>query len=253
MYANLERRQSLPIARIVEANQMLQQANRRKDEFLAVLAHELRNPLAPIRQALLLLDQEALPEPARRAADVIGRQVHHLTRLVEDLFELSATASGQVALRRERVTLESVVRAGIEAAAPAVETARHELIVTLSGETVWLHVDPTRLVQVVANLLDNSAKYTPAGGRIVVDARRADAQATIRVLDNGTGIPAGDLPTLFDMFRRAGGDDGSPRGLGVGLWLARRLVELHGGTIEAISPGAGKGAEFVVRLPLALG
>jgi PAS domain S-box-containing protein len=227
------------------------EADRRKDEFLAVLSHELRNPLAPIRYALPLLQRERLGEDANRAVEVIDRQVHHLTRLVDDLLDVSRITRGKIELRREFVTLGAIVTAAVEAASPAIASARHSLKLAVAEEPIWLSADPGRLAQVVTNLLNNAAKYTPRGGEITLEARRGDGHAIVRVRDTGIGIPEEALPTLFEMFRQVNNPDASQGGLGIGLALSKRLVEMHAGTIEACSAGIGHGAEFVVRLPVA--
>jgi len=233
------------------AEDALRESDRRKDEFIAVLSHELRNPLAPIRYALPLVQRDPLSPTAARAAEVIDRQVEHLTRLVDDLLDVSRISRDKIELRRETVTLADVVAAGADASSPAIHAARHTLRLDLPAEPVWLHADPARLSQVVTNLLNNSARYTPRGGEIVVAARQEGEQAVIRVRDNGIGIPGEALPTIFDMFRQVNRPDSSQGGLGIGLALVKRLVEMHGGTVEARSEGMGRGAEFVVRLAVA--
>ena len=234
-----------------EANVRLEEADRRKDEFIAVLSHELRNPLAPIRYAMPLLERERLTEPAGRAVAVINRQVDHLARLVDDLLDVSRITRGTIDLQREDVTLASILTPAIEAASPALATARHTLKIAVAEEPVWLHADAARLTQVVTNLLNNSAKFTPRGGGITLEAGPEDGQAVIRVRDSGMGIPADALPTIFEMFHQVNGPDRSQGGLGIGLALVKRLVEMHGGRIEVHSEGVGHGAEFVVRLPVA--
>jgi len=232
-----------------EANDRLADADRRKDEFIAILSHELRNPLAPIRYAVPVLQSEQLGDAGGRALAVIDRQVKHLTRLVEDLLDVARITNGKIELRREQVTLRSVVTAALEAAAPAMASVRHTLQVNVVDDGIWLHADAARLTQVLTNLLENSAKYTPSGGQISVEAGLEDEWAVVRVRDTGIGIPADAVPRVFDMFRQVSRSHGSPAGLGIGLAVARRLVQMHGGTIEARSDGPGTGAEFVVRLP----
>ncbi len=233
-----------------EAEKKLQEADRRKNEFIAVLSHELRNPLAPMKYALPLLERESLGDGGTRAVRVIGRQLDHLARLVDDLLDVSRITRDKIELRRDRVTLGSIVSAAMEAASPAIAAARHTATLKVSPDAVWLNADPARLTQVVTNLLNNSAKFTPSGGQICVAAGREGGQAVIRVRDTGVGIPSDALPTVFDMFRQVH-HTGTQGGLGIGLALARRLVEMHQGTIEASSAGEGQGSEFVVRLPLA--
>ena len=234
-----------------KGEERLKESNRRKDEFLAMLSHELRNPLAPIRYALPLLRREPLPESAARAVSVIERQLNQLTRLVDDLLDMSRVMRGSIELRREHVALGRIVSTAVETSAPAIAAAGHTVNVTVADEPIWLHADPARLAQVVTNLLDNSSKYTPAGGRITVTAAREGDDGVLRIRDNGIGIPPDALPTLFDMFYQVNRGDEAPAGLGIGLALARQLVEMHGGSIAAHSEGAGCGAEFVLRLPVA--
>ena len=233
-----------------EANARLAEADRRKDEFIAILSHELRNPLAPIRYALPLLEREQLSDSAGRAAAVITRQVGHLTRLIDDLLDVSRITSGKIDLRREDVTLDSILTAATEAASPAIVAGQHTLTTKVPDEPVWIHADPERIAQAITNLLNNSAKYTPGGGQIRLEAEHEDGQAVIRVRDNGIGIEREALPTLFEMFRQLSRADRPQGGLGIGLAFAKRLVEMHGGSVEVRSPGIGQGAEFVVRLPV---
>jgi signal transduction histidine kinase/ActR/RegA family two-component response regulator len=233
------------------ANTQLADADHRKDEFIAILSHELRNPLAPIRYALPILQRDHLTEAAERAVRVIDRQVDHLTRLVDDLLDVSRITRGMIELRKEHVTLGSVVNAAVEAASPGITAARHTLELAVSDEPVWLYADAARIAQVITNLLNNSAKYTPRGGRISLFAAVEDGRAVVRVRDTGIGIPAPAIATVFDMFRQVSRPDRSQGGLGIGLALARRLVEMHGGTIEAHSDGLGRGSVFTVRLPVA--
>ena len=233
-------------------NDRLVESDRRKDEFIAVLSHELRNPLAPIRYALPLLSEERLGEGGTRAVAVIDRQVAHLTRLVDDLLDVSRITAGKIELRPERVTLSAVLSAAVEAASPAIAVAQHSLEVSIPDAPIWLSVDAARVSQAVTNLLNNSAKYTPKGGRIRLVATADEGHAVIRVLDNGVGIAADNLPAVFEMFHQGSGGRRSQGGLGVGLALTKRLVELQGGTVEAHSAGEKKGAEFMIRLPLAV-
>jgi len=234
-----------------EANAALAAADRRKNEFIAVLSHELRNPLAPIRFALPLLHAQPLDEAGHRSLAVVARQTDHLARLVDDLLEVSRITSGRIELRREHVSLASVLMAAADAASPSITERRHTLKTTILDDTLWLHADPPRLAQVVTNLLDNSAKYTPPGGEIGLEAWRENGDAVVRVSDNGIGIPTDSLPCVFEMFRQVERPDKPQGGLGIGLAVSKRLVEMHGGTIEAHSPGIGQGSQVVVRLPLA--
>jgi len=233
----------------------LADADRRKDEFLAMLAHELRNPLAPVRTGLEVLRMKAGADPeVDRLAEMMGRQVGQIVRLVDDLLDVARITRGTVVLRRERVELGAVVRQAVEAGRPLVEARRHALTVTPAAEPVYVDGDPARLAQVVGNLLNNAAKYTDEGGRVWLETRRDGAEAVVSVRDTGAGIAADVLPRVFDLFTQADRTlDRSQGGLGVGLTLVRRLVELHGGTVAAASPGPGRGSEFVVRLPLASG
>ncbi len=232
-------------------NAELSEADRRKDEFLAVLAHELRNPLAPIRNAVHYLGLKASPDPAlRNARDIIDRQVRHLVRLVDDLLDISRISSGKIGLQKERVSLALIVTNAVEASRPAIESENHQLTVTLPAEPVYLEADLTRLAQVLQNLLNNAAKYTPPGGRIGLHAEFDGHSVAIRVVDSGIGIPREMLPRVFDLFTQVDRSiERSSGGLGIGLTLVQRLVELHGGTVEARSEGPDKGSEFIVRLP----
>jgi signal transduction histidine kinase/ActR/RegA family two-component response regulator len=235
-----------------KANAALAEADRRKDEFIAVLSHELRNPLAPIRYAMPLLAEEPLGERGKRAISVIERQVAHVVRLVDDLLDVSRIATGKIELRRDLFTLGSIVSTAVEAASPAIAAARHSLDIALPDDPIWLQVDPARISQAMTNLLNNSAKYTAQGGRIRIEAAADEENVTIRVIDNGIGLEREALTTVFAMFRQAGDRNGSEGGLGIGLTLAKQLVEMHGGSIEAHSEGKGRGAEFTIRLPRAV-
>jgi PAS domain S-box-containing protein len=229
----------------------LREANRRKDEFIATLAHELRNPLAPIMNGLQLLDMiGSQGESAVKTRSMIGRQARHLVRLVDDLLDVSRINEGKIDLRNEEIDLRSVVANALETLLPALEAARHTLDLNISPDPIVLRGDSVRLAQVIGNLLNNAIKYTDAGGNITVSASRQGAFAVVSVRDNGIGISADLLPRIFDMFVQ--GDSLLSRassGLGIGLTLAQKLVELHGGTIAASSDGVGRGSEFIVRLP----
>jgi PAS domain S-box-containing protein len=230
----------------------LAEADRRKDEFLAMLAHELRNPLSPIRSAVEVMQQLGLADPTLRwAHDVVQRQVLHLSRLVDDLLDVSRINRDLIRLQRRPVELAEVVGQAVETVRPLLDGRQHRLTVALPPEKLWLEADPTRLVQVFTNLLHNAAKYTEPGGRVTVTAERAGPEALVRVRDTGVGIAPGLLPHIFDPFTQA--DHSLARsggGLGVGLTLVRRLVQMHGGAVEAFSAGPGQGSEFTVRLPL---
>ena len=233
--------------------EQLAEMDRRKDEFLATLAHELRNPLAPIRNSLQILRLSGGSGPiAERVHEMMERQVCHMVRLVDDLLEVSRITRGKIELRKERVELLAVIQSAVETSRPLIEEARHRLAVTLPPEPLALEADPVRLAQVIANLLNNAAKYTEEGGQIWLTARREADEAVVSVRDTGLGIPADMLPRVFDMFAQVDRTlKRSQGGLGIGLTLARTLVEMHGGRLEARSDGPGQGSEFTVRLPLA--
>jgi PAS domain S-box-containing protein len=228
------------------------EADRRKDEFLATLAHELRNPLAPIQNAIQVMRRHDLAEPQLAwARDVVARQAQQMTRLVDDLLDVSRISRGKVQLRKERVPLATLVEHAVETAQPLIEERRHRLTLALPATPVWLEVDATRMEQVLANLLNNAAKYTEVGGQIHLSAATEPGTVTIRVRDTGVGIPAEQLHDVFNLFVQIdGGREGAMGGLGIGLSLVRRLVEMHGGTVSAHSAGRFKGSEFVVRLPV---
>jgi signal transduction histidine kinase len=232
-------------------NEELSQADRRKDEFLATLAHELRNPLAPIRTAAEILKRDDLPpNAAGTARDIIERQARHLSRMVDDLLEVGRITRGELQLRKESVELAAAVRWAVEAVQPALDAAGVTLAVELPATPLYLEADPTRIVQILTNLLGNAAKFTPRGGHAWLSGRREASWIEIRVRDNGIGIEARQLPRLFEMFSQATPALERARGgLGIGLALVRGLVERHGGSVEAKSEGAGRGAEFIVRLP----
>lgn len=227
-------------------------ADRRKDEFLAMLAHELRNPLAPVRNALEIVRTEGIDaEVATKAFEAIDRQVNHMVRLVDDLLDLSRLMRGKIQLRPERLLLRDVIERGIETAGPLIDSHGHELVVSVPKTPVYVFADPVRLDQVISNLLNNAAKYTERGGVIRLCVKTRDQYAVIKVRDTGIGIDPKLLPQLFDLFRQAESTvDRSQGGLGIGLTLVRSLVEMHGGKVEARSDGLGTGAEFVVRLPV---
>ncbi len=235
------------------AGEKLREADRRKDEFLATLAHELRNPLAPIRTGLHLLHiSPPGSEPAAQARAMMERQLNHQIRLVDDLLEVSRISTGKIELRRSRLELAAAVLSAVETVRPMMEAAHHRLDISLPPEPVMLEGDFVRLAQVVANLLSNAAKYTDPGGRVALSVRREQGEAVVSVTDSGVGIAPEQLPQVFDMFSQAEGTRYRAQGgLGIGLALARRLAELHGGRVEARSEGAGKGSEFRVYLPLA--
>ncbi len=230
----------------------LQEADRRRTEFLAMLAHELRNPLAPVRNALHLIREGNLStEQMTWATGLMERQISHLTRLIDDLLDVSRITSGKVRLQREAIDLRSAINNAVEAADPLLQARAHRLSVNLPEEAIWLFGDAARLQQVIGNLLTNAFKYTEKGGEILVDAIQDDREVTLRVVDSGMGITSELLPQIFELFIQ--GDqtiDRSQGGLGIGLTLVRQLVEMHSGRVEAHSEGVGKGSEFVIRLPI---
>jgi PAS domain S-box-containing protein len=232
------------------ANQQLLGAARRKDEFLAVLAHELRNPLAPIANAVELLNLRGAQEPSLKSArEVIARQVRHMVRLIDDLLDVGRITTGKLELRRERVELATVVAQALETSRPHLRG--HEFTVSLPAQPVWVEADPVRLAQVLSNLLNNACKYTPAGGQIRLSAERSGARVALKVRDSGIGIASEQMPALFNMFSQAAPALGrAPGGLGIGLALSRTLMEMQDGSIEARSDGPGHGSEFIVTLPV---
>jgi signal transduction histidine kinase len=233
------------------ARNALQLADRKKDEFLATLAHELRNPLAPIRQSAALAAHPATtPEQLRWSLAVIERQTAHMARLLDDLLDVSRITRGRLEVRRTRVALRSVLEAAVETARPAIDAGKHTLTVTQPDEPVEFDVDALRIAQVLANLLTNAAKYTGGPGTIRVAAGREGDDVAIRVADTGIGIAPEDLPRIFEMFAQVKPTlDRKEGGLGIGLALSKALVQMHGGTLEGRSEGVGKGSEFTVRLP----
>jgi PAS domain S-box-containing protein len=238
-------------ARLVEN---LRDADKRKDEFLATLAHELRNPLAPLRNGLQILKRVGnAPGPVEQARGMMDRQLGHMIRLIDDLMDLSRISRGKITLRKERVELGKVVTQAVETSRPLFEENDHALTIQVPPRPICVDADVTRLAQVFANLLNNAAKYTERGGRILLSVERLEASAVVRVQDTGVGIPAHMLPQLFEMFTQVDRSlERSRGGLGIGLSLVKQLVEMHGGSVEAHSEGHGLGSEFVVRLPVVL-
>ena len=226
-------------------------ADRRKDEFLATLAHELRNPLAPIRQAALISKAPTATDAQKRwSHDVIDRQVQHMSLLLDDLLDISRVTRGTLALRMQSTELATVIESAVETARPTIDTKRHVLSVDIPAEPVHFTADPLRVAQVLSNLLTNAAKYTDPEGEIRITACCVGEDVVICVVDSGIGISAAALPRVFNMFSQVHSNtDRSEGGLGIGLSLAKGLIELHGGTIEASSAGLGCGSEFTVRLP----
>jgi signal transduction histidine kinase len=239
-------------AELRQAEIALRDTDRRKDEFIATLAHELRNPLAPIRQAALISKAPAATEAQKRwSHDVIDRQVHFMSLLLDDLLDISRVTRGTLVLRMQPTELAAAVDVAIETARPLIDAKRHVLSVNLPHEPVQFTADPLRLAQILSNLLTNAAKYTDPEGQIRISASCDADQLTIRIADSGVGIGAENLPRIFDMFSQLHPTmDHSEGGLGIGLALAKGLVKLHGGTIEADSAGLGHGSEFTVRLPV---
>jgi len=232
----------------------LEQSSRRMNEFLAMLAHELRNPLAPIRNAVTIMQLEPLSSPVlRNCRDVIDRQLTHVTRLVDDLLDVGRLSTGKITLRKELLRVPDIVARSIEIARPLITARRHAFEAQQPDEPLYVNGDATRLSQVLQNVLVNAAKYTPEGGRIRLRVEADDAFVHIVVSDNGRGIAPENLQKIFQLFMQAdsGTSAAAESGLGIGLTLARSLTEMHGGTIEASSPGLGQGSTFVVRLPLA--
>ena len=230
----------------------LREADRRKDEFLAMLAHELRNPLAPIRNAVEILRISPDRPVRERARELIGRQVQHMSRLVDDLLEVSRITQRKVVLQRSVVKLASILETAVEVVRPAFEAQDQTLVVSVPEGDIWLDVDAVRLSQVVGNLLHNATKFTPVGGRIALEVALGGEVLEISVTDDGMGIAPEVLPTVFDLFSQADRSlERSQGGLGIGLSLVKGLVEMHGGTVEAKSAGAGKGSRFTIRLPFA--
>ncbi len=254
-HEELEQRVQERTSALEDANAALQDADRRKDEFLAMLAHELRNPLAPIRNGLYILRLPNADNLTRsRVIQMMEQEVRHLTRLVDDLLDVSRITRGKIQLHKEVLDIASAVSRTIENVRPLVEAQRLELAVRLPPEPVYLETDPTRLEQVLWNLLNNAIKYTEPGGRITLAVERDDRRVLVRVRDTGVGIVPELLPRIFDLFTQ--GDQSLARsqgGLGIGLTLVRRLVQMMGGSVMAHSEGPGKGSEFQVRLPALAG
>jgi signal transduction histidine kinase/ActR/RegA family two-component response regulator len=229
----------------------LRAADRRKDEFIALLAHELRNPLAPISSGIEILKRRDLdPGVAERVTMTMSRQAAQLVRLIDDLLDVSRISSGRLQLKKSRVKLPDIVRDAVAAVRPLIERSRHQLTLEVPHETIMLDADAARLTQVLANLLNNAARYTPSGGKVSIAVKRDGDAVTVSVKDTGYGIPDNALPHVFEMFYQ-GADPRSATqtGLGIGLALAKSLVEMHGGTIEAASAGVDRGSEFTLRLP----
>ncbi len=236
------------------AENVLRDADRSKNEFLATLAHELRNPLAPIRNAVAILHLQVPPAPEMQwALSVIERQMQQMTRLIDDLLDIARITCNRMELRTERIDLNEVLRSAVETSRPLIEACGQNLAIAMPSEPVALYGDSTRLAQVFSNLLNNAAKYSERGGQIWLHAERQGSDLVVSVRDTGIGIPAEMLPRIFEMFSQVDHSrDRSRGGLGIGLMLVKRLVEMHGGTITVASEGPGMGSEFIIRLPAAL-
>jgi two-component system, sensor histidine kinase len=237
------------VAQLLEERE---RAVRMRDEFLAMLAHELRNPLAPMRNAVFILNQIDVQDPMLlRMRDILDRQLFHITRMVDDLLDVARLERGKVELQKSRVDFSAVVTAAVESCQPAAKAKGHSICLQLSGSDLPVEADPVRLEQVVSNLINNAAKYSPKPGVIRVQTARDDGHALVSVSDDGMGFEPGTGESLFTLFAQAQPTlDRAAGGLGIGLTIARRLVELHGGSVSASSPGPNRGATFVVRLPL---
>lgn len=231
----------------------LKEADRRKDEFLATLAHELRNPLAPIRSGLEIIQrfENGVPAPVKKSLDIIERQTNQLVRLVDDLIDISRITQGKIKLRKERIELKNPIDMAIETCRDTLESNNHQFAVTMPGEPLYIDADPTRVSQIVLNVLNNAAKYTLPGGRISLSVSQENGDALVSVRDSGIGIPKEMLPRVFDLFHQLETvADQARSGLGIGLSVAKELTEMHGGTITAKSEGEGNGSEFIIRFPL---
>jgi len=242
------------VAERARAEQALKEADRHKDEFLAMLAHELRNPLAPILSAVQLMRLKPMPDPQlSRSRDVIERQLSHLTRLVDDLLDVARITRGRINLSPEPIELGTLIARAVEIVQPLIQERGHQFTSEIPDGTLQVNADPLRLTQALGNVLGNAAKYTERGGRITLTVCRQGTDVEIRVRDNGIGIPAEVLPRIFDLFAQLDRRSDHPHsGLGIGLALVRRLLQMHDGSISAYSEGTGRGSEFVIRLPLLL-
>lgn len=230
----------------------LRAADRRKNDFIAMLGHELRNPIMALRAGLQLLERQS---DKNRKADIQARmevQAHHLSRLIEDLLDVARIDQGKISLQRERVSLQSVIESAVDTSRPKIEAGAHDLTVALPSQPLWLEGDFTRLSQVVSNLLTNAAKYTPSEGQIRISADVVQDEVRIDIADNGVGVPHDMQGRIFDLFTQSKGpDDRSREGLGIGLALVKQLVEMHDGAVELASDGPGQGSCFTLRFPLA--
>jgi signal transduction histidine kinase/CheY-like chemotaxis protein len=246
------RRRAEAALRSIEAQaRKLAEADARKNEFLAMLGHELRNPLAPIRNAVKIMKQRGSDDPDMCwARDVVDHQVRHLGQLVDDLLEISRVTSGKVRLQKEAVDVATIVAFAVETSRPTIEAQHHRLSISLPSDPIYVDADSIRMAQVLSNLLNNAAKYTQSGGQIRLSAAADGDEVLFRIRDNGIGIPPEMLSRIFDLFTQVDRSlDHSQGGLGLGLTLVRSLIEMHGGTVQAWSEGLGRGSEFIVRLP----
>jgi signal transduction histidine kinase len=235
----------------LRAERALKEADRHKDEFLAMLAHELRNPLAPILNALRLMRMAPSETQMQWSGEVIERQVRYLTRLVDDLLDVSRITRGKITLAREPIELAALIARSVETVQPVIEERGHELLISVVDGALRISADPVRLVQAIGNVLGNAAKYTDRGGSIRLTAQSHGDHIEVGIRDNGIGIPADRMPQIFNLFTQLDrGAEHPQSGLGIGLALVRRLVEMHGGSVSAHSEGHGKGSEFIIRLPL---
>jgi len=250
-YAGLEKRVEERTAELARSEEALRLADRRKDEFLAMLGHELRNPLAPIRNVLQLMQKPGVRDSVMNwGREIIGRQIDHLTRLVDDLLDVSRIVHGKIKLQESTFEIATVINQAVEGSRPLIEARQQEVSVHVPNESLWIKGDLVRLDQLISNLLNNAAKYSDPGKQITVNVEASDHWITVRIKDYGIGIPADVLPYVFDLFAQADHKLArSQGGLGIGLTLARRLVEMHGGSVEACSKGLGYGSEFLVHLP----
>ena len=240
--------------KLAEVTQALRDADRRKDEFLAVLGHELRNPVAALGAGIHLLQKAQTPDRTAAICTQMDRQLFHLSRLVEDLLDIARISEGKISLQKQPIELATILQSAIEAAEPNLKTAGHTFSVALPDKPVWLEADHTRMAQVMANLLNNAAKYTPPGGSVSLTARQTDGHVQIDVADNGVGIPLEMQSQIFQIFAQVDEHrEQSAGGLGIGLALVHQLVALHNGSIDVQSEGQGKGSTFTVRLPVGEG
>lgn len=231
--------------------QALKEADLRKDEFLAMLAHELRNPLAPIRNGLQILKMSPQEKVSLETRDMMDRQLTHMVRLIDDLLDISRISQGKIDLRKQHVVLQDIIKSAIESSRPLIENGKHQLILDIPQEDIWLDGDLTRLAQAISNVLNNAAKYTNEGGKIGLTVSRNEGEALITISDNGLGIREDMLPKVFELFTQVDRNlERSQGGLGIGLALVKKLVEMHGGNIEAQSAGLDKGSTFTFRLPI---